>query len=263
MTNNLSFGLRPNRRERKKRSIKKFSNGKHLAKPWVETDKVYIPVKTGTDVNLTCKYDGEPAPDTEWLYNSFRINSYDSKFRTSVKYSTRHTNHSQTILALKDIQEDNFGDYTCRIANHLGTVQATIHLSGRPGPPVLLLRESNTLSWTVESAEPITEYQVLYRLTSADTWSGKQIYRSTKDDQQGDYWEKSVELDYLKEDSEYEVQVQAKNKLGWGSFARDYVTVKTPKAENGKAQGRTSDALSTRASLTTFLFAQLWCLRIR
>uniref|UniRef100_A0A914DNL5 Ig-like domain-containing protein n=1 Tax=Acrobeloides nanus TaxID=290746 RepID=A0A914DNL5_9BILA len=42
--------------------------------PWVETNRFYIPTSTGADVNLTCRYNGEPSPATDWLYNAFKIN---------------------------------------------------------------------------------------------------------------------------------------------------------------------------------------------
>ena len=99
-------------------------------------------------------------------------------------------------------------------------VRDTLYL-GRPGPPALLLRD-NELSWTVESVEPILEYDVHYRLAREDTWTGHKVLKSAKGlsqqskydllcenlgDQHGDLWQKTVKLDFLKPDTEYEIQL--------------------------------------------------------
>ncbi|VDK85415.1 unnamed protein product [Litomosoides sigmodontis] len=43
--------------------------------PWVDSVYSYIPVKLGQDINLTCKYNAEPSPQVDWIYNGFTINS--------------------------------------------------------------------------------------------------------------------------------------------------------------------------------------------
>lgn len=190
--------------------------------PWVETDRLYIPVSVGSDADIKCRYKGQPEPSVDWLFNGFKINPHSTQFRHSTQLGSFDGNNSVTVFSLKDIHEDHFGDYTCKISNNLGTVERTIHLSGRPGPPALLLR-GNTLSWTVQSVEPISEYKVHYRLPEEDTWKNHKIFKSEKYDQSGDVWEHNVLLDFLQPNTEYEIQLSAKSPLGWGSLARNTV----------------------------------------
>ncbi|KAI1718197.1 immunoglobulin domain-containing protein [Ditylenchus destructor] len=171
--------------------------------PWVETDRLYIPVAVGSDANITCRYKGQPEPTVDWLFNGFKINPHNTQFRHSTQLGSFDGNSSLTVFSLKDIHEDQFG---------------------RPGPPALLLR-GNTLSWTVQSVAPVSEYKVHYRLPEEDTW---------KTDQSGDNWEHSVSLDFLQPNTEYELQLSAKNNIGWGSLARD--TVVYEPGESGAVQ---------------------------
>ncbi|VDK36981.1 unnamed protein product, partial [Gongylonema pulchrum] len=150
-----------------------------LAAPWVDSAYTYIPVRLDQDVNLTCKYNAEPSPQVDWFYNSFTINFSDDKFKGLIQYGTRRENYSESILAIKNIKEDNFGDYTCRVANNLGTKQKTIHVSGRPGPPHLNV-SGTRLSWRVYSVDPVIEYQILYRFSNDDTWQQFKSIRANK-----------------------------------------------------------------------------------
>ncbi|KAK0396787.1 hypothetical protein QR680_001854 [Steinernema hermaphroditum] len=196
--------------------------------PWVETDSTYVPVSPHVNVNLTCRYNGQPAPETEWWYNSFKINKYDKKFENVVEYGVRRTNYSEAILQLTDLDEDDYGDYSCRISNGLGSVEKTIHLSARPGPPLLVLRK-NILSWTVQSAEPILEYKILFRKVTEDGWNKEHVIRASRDQQHGSLWEHKVDTtSFLPSGAEFELQLKAKNTLGYGSLAQNYVTVSTP-----------------------------------
>lgn len=47
-----------------------------------------------------------------------------------MQYAARRDNYSESILAIENIKEDNFGDYTCRVANNLGIKEKTIYVSG-------------------------------------------------------------------------------------------------------------------------------------
>ncbi|MFH4982101.1 hypothetical protein AB6A40_008810 [Gnathostoma spinigerum] len=221
-----------------------------VAAPWVTADETYQPVRLGKDANITCRYDAEPPPLVDWLYNSFKINFSDEKFRNMIQYGTRVDNSSLSILSVKNIREDNFGDYTCRVANHLGKKEITIHVSGRPGPPILNL-SGTVLSWRVQSIDPIVEYQIMYRLANDDTWQQSKSIRASKDEQDGDVWSQSEDLIWLTPGLEYEIQLKARNTLGWGSLARSYLTVTIPPVKE------TADASGCDQSYS-FFFAVLF-----
>ncbi|KAM3726207.1 Lachesin [Dirofilaria immitis] len=201
------------------------------AAPWVDSAYTYIPVKLDQNINLTCKYNAEPSPQVDWFYNGFTINFSDDRFKGLMQYAARRDNYSESILAIENIKEDNFGDYTCRVANNLGTKQKTIYVSGRPGPPHL--NASGTrLSWSVYSVDPVIEYQILYRFSNDDTWQQFKSIRANKEERDGDIWSRSEDLIWLRPGLEYELQMKARNTLGWGSLARSYVTMKTQPLDN-------------------------------
>ncbi|KAL3982212.1 Immunoglobulin I-set domain family protein [Acanthocheilonema viteae] len=199
--------------------------------PWVDSAYSYIPVRLGQDINLTCKYNAEPSPQVDWIYNGFTINFSDDKFKGLMQYAARRDNYSESILAIENIREDNFGDYTCRVANNLGIKEKTIYVSGRPGPPHLNA-SGTVLSWNVHSVDPIIEYQILYRFSNDDTWQQFKSIRANKEEQDGDIWSRSENLVWLRPGLEYELQMKARNTLGWGSLARSYITMKIPFIDN-------------------------------
>uniref|UniRef100_A0A1I7Z3X9 Limbic system-associated membrane protein n=1 Tax=Steinernema glaseri TaxID=37863 RepID=A0A1I7Z3X9_9BILA len=227
--------------------------------PWVETDNTYIPVSPHANANLTCRYNGQPIPEAEWWYNSFKINKYDKKFENVVEYGVRRNNYSEAVLQLTDIDEEDYGQYTCRISNGLGSVEKTIHLSARPGPPLLVLRK-NVLSWSVQSAEPVTEYKIMYRKASEDNWNKEHVIRASRDQQHGSLWEHKVDVTtFLPPGTEYALQLKAKNTLGYGSLAQNYVTTTTPVRRIEQRPGNNVPSFSTGlsfvlASLLFFLF---------
>ncbi|KAK6110510.1 Immunoglobulin I-set domain family protein [Brugia pahangi] len=199
--------------------------------PWVDSVYTYMPVRLDQDINLTCKYNAEPSPQVDWIYNGFTINFSDDKFKGLIQYAARRDNYSESILAIENIKEDNFGDYTCRIANNLGIKEKTIYVSGRPGPPHLNA-SGIRLSWSVHSMDPVIEYQILYRFSNDDTWQQFKSIRANKEEQDGDVWSGSEDLVWLRPGLEYELQMKARNTLGWGSLARSYVIMKIPPFDN-------------------------------
>lgn len=221
--------------------------------PWVETDKLYIPVTLDSTTNLSCLFDGQPEPTADWLYNGFKINKNEKKFRTSTQLTRRNKNSITTTFLIKDIHEDHFGDYTCKISNAFGTVERTIHLSGRPGPPQITIDNDNNLLWIVESAKPIIEYKVHFRLASDDIWKDFKIISSKNEDQDGDVWTSKTSLLFLKPNTDYELQVSAKNNLGWGSLARSFINYKSSN-KNDKIQSNALDVNINGKSRSKNLF---------
>uniref|UniRef100_A0A1I7Z377 Limbic system-associated membrane protein n=1 Tax=Steinernema glaseri TaxID=37863 RepID=A0A1I7Z377_9BILA len=246
--------------------------------PWVETDNTYIPVSPHANANLTCRYNGQPIPEAEWWYNSFKINKYDKKFENVVEYGVRRNNYSEAVLQLTDIDEEDYGQYTCRISNGLGSVEKTIHLSGmsscgqcvminKMGTPdicsslTLFLELGYKYSMSIpHSAEPVTEYKIMYRKASEDNWNKEHVIRASRDQQHGSLWEHKVDVTtFLPPGTEYALQLKAKNTLGYGSLAQNYVTTTTPVRRIEQRPGNNVPSFSTGlsfvlASLLFFLF---------
>ncbi|KAK6033173.1 immunoglobulin domain protein [Ostertagia ostertagi] len=221
--------------------------------PWVKTEHSFVPVKKNADVNISCAYDGTPSPQAEWFFNGYKINFSEERFRNTAQYAQRRINHTNAILTVVGINEDSFGDYMCRISNNLGTAFAVIHVSGRPGPPTVLL-DGSDLSWTVRAYEPVIEYRIYYRHEKADDWNKYESIRASKTDNSGDdMWQHSVSLlPYLQAGVPYEVTVKARNALGWGSFARENVLVQLP-TEDREMTSSTTVASSLFVLLMTLV----------
>ncbi|VDD85758.1 unnamed protein product, partial [Enterobius vermicularis] len=203
------------------------------AAPWVTTEHTYLPVELDQQVNISCRYDGEPSPEVTWFFNAFVINdATDEKFKKINRYAVRRSNYSETIIQINNINEDHFGDYTCRISNNYGTDEKTIYVSGRPGPPRLSLSDQ-VLKWEIESVNAIIMYRIKYRTSHDDTWQDSIEIRAQKGDRQGNTWKSRYDLSpsKFKPGNDYELQVQARNSLGWGSLARSYIVYKVPDAE--------------------------------
>uniref|UniRef100_A0A914UYY4 Uncharacterized protein n=1 Tax=Plectus sambesii TaxID=2011161 RepID=A0A914UYY4_9BILA len=239
-------------------------------KPWVQATTKYMPAKVGADINITCIYDAVPPPQVTWIFNSFTINLAEDSARNMVQFNARQTNFTETILAISNIQQENFGDYTCRIGNNIGTKESTIHVSGKPGPPTISASPPNvlqpTLRWTVLSADPIIEYKIRYRLVAEDGWIDLPPMRASKTDQSRapNEWHHSEVLRSLMPNSEYEIQVQARNAYGWGSYARDYFVYQTgddaspatvDNSDASPAPGETKGALVAVASVLPLLLS--------
>jgi hypothetical protein len=217
-------------------------NMKEEAIPTVETNKTYISVNEGDKVELVCRYDGNPSPEANWLINSFSLNKNEHQATESAKFEN---GYSYTTLTINNITAKSFGDYICRVSNKMGQVQTQIHVSAAPGPPALTVLENNEIQWDVESKQPIKEYKVLYRPANEDKFNSFQTFRASKDDQRGDIWHRTIKLDFLKPDTEYEIQVQARNGYGWGSNARNYVKVKTSSQEEKKTEKTNANSAMT------------------
>ncbi|CAJ0564512.1 unnamed protein product, partial [Mesorhabditis spiculigera] len=203
-------------------------------KPWVRTEEGYIPVGYLDSTNISCTFDGNPPPNLEWYYNGYRVKLNDEKFMDAKEWEQREQNYTRTTLELHRMNQDVFGDYICQASNNLGTARAVVHVSGKPGPPELDVAGS-VLKWSVRSRSPIIEYAVKFRLRSHDIFNGKHTVSADKKDRTGsDEYSSSVDLaTFLQKGKAYEVQVEARNAMGWGSMARKFQTIEVPGEDNG------------------------------
>ncbi|CAL4072121.1 unnamed protein product, partial [Meganyctiphanes norvegica] len=73
------------------------------------------------------------------------------------------------ILTIEDVQEADFGFYTCLAENNLGKDTATIQVTGFPHPPQIMSSSesdkyhSYTFKWKTESYYPVTEIMLKYQ----------------------------------------------------------------------------------------------------
>ncbi|NP_001360746.1 Ig-like domain-containing protein [Caenorhabditis elegans] len=214
--------------------------GEREEKPWVKNEDTFIPVRKNQNASFWCTYDGTPVPQVEWLFNGYKINFNDEKFKKTSETAQRLNGYSKSTLTVGDISEEAFGDYACRISNKLGSVTAVVHVSGRPGPPQLSFDESE-LTWTVRAFDKILEYQLCHRLENADHFLPEDCnsVRVKKSDNNGDdKWTHTIDLStFLEHGNKYHVQLKARNALGWGSMAKDALHVELQRIEKEEAKG--------------------------
>ncbi|CAB3399442.1 unnamed protein product [Caenorhabditis bovis] len=197
-------------------------------KPWVKNENTFIPVRKNQNASFWCTYDGTPVPQVEWLFNGYKINFNDEKFKKTTETAQRLNGYSKTTLTVGEISEEAFGDYACRISNNLGSVTSVVHVSGRPGPPELSL-DGSELTWTVRAFDKILEYQLCRRFETQDHFLPEDCHsiRVKKTDNNGDdQWTHSMDLaSFLEPNRAYHIQLKARNALGWGSMAKDALRV--------------------------------------
>ncbi|KAF1748841.1 hypothetical protein GCK72_025308 [Caenorhabditis remanei] len=224
--------------------------GEREEKPWVKNEDTFIPVRKNQNASFWCTYDGTPVPQVEWLFNGYKINFNDEKFKKTSETAQRLNGYSKSTLTVGDITEEAFGDYACRISNKLGSVIAVVHVSGKPGPPQLSLDDSE-LSWTVRAFDKILEYQLCHRFENADHFLPENCHsvRVKKSDNNGDdKWTHTVDLSsYLEQGQKYHVQLKARNALGWGSMAKDALSVELQRVE--KEETKATSVLSAVTAL--------------
>ncbi|CAI2357925.1 unnamed protein product [Caenorhabditis sp. 36 PRJEB53466] len=230
--------------------------GEREEKPWVKNEDAFIPVRKGQNASFWCTYDGTPVPQVEWLFNGYKINFNDGKFKLTSETAQRLNGYSKSTLTVGDISEEAFGDYACRISNKLGSVTAVVHVSGRPGPPQLTL-DGTELSWTVRTYDKLLEYQLCHRLENADHFLPEDCdsVRVKKSDNNGDdKWSHTVDLtNYLQQGPKYHVQLKARNGLGWGSMAKDALAVELQRVEKEEIKG--SPIISAISSILVTILA--------
>ena len=90
-----------------------------------------IHTSSGDQEELVCIVHSSPHATVTWLKNGQPIDT-----ATNV-ISQRGNKHSLTLV---DINEDMFGQYTCRATNKLGTVEKSTQISGND--TILILQSS-------------------------------------------------------------------------------------------------------------------------
>lgn len=215
--------------------------------PRVKAKLEYVAATLGATVNLTCIYDANPAPTVKWYMNNYQI-SFTANGETENRkkiYMSRNVEESQDeqTLVIKDVTQDDMGQYNCKVENNLGGGEATFYISGTPDEARVTSDTPSgqgtevMLRWSVKSPDSVEKYQIRYKAVYEDVWQEIVIPANTGD-KSGDTWRSSYALKKLKPNTEYEIQVQAKNALGWGNLpSKDNFRIKTG---NGQSTSQSS-----------------------
>ncbi|XP_037024266.1 limbic system-associated membrane protein isoform X1 [Bradysia coprophila] len=194
-----------------------------LSPPEITVEKSWVHASEGYDIELACIIHGDVTSDMMWYQNSFLLDPTDRRSMTSK--GERH------VLAIKNFQTSDFGNYSCVADNALGRTKKYIEISGRPGPAEFIsptfsgALEYYNLTWSVESIPPLDEVRLLYRrlmMNESYQHPGKWqdiILIPTVTRTSGNHFLMSHVIRGLEHNSVYEAIVQAKNRYGWNEIS--------------------------------------------
>ncbi|XP_018021352.1 protein amalgam-like [Hyalella azteca] len=115
----------------------------------------------GDSAELVCIVLGFPAPRVSWSHNG--------QIPSSDKYQMTTDGERRYSLTVRNVSEQDFGEYRCNASNSLGTNSSSIRLTGLPGTPIITSSPAGgeettyTITWETESTAPLLQYRLRYR----------------------------------------------------------------------------------------------------
>lgn len=134
---------------------------KVLYPPEIEIERSWIHTGVHQEAYLTCIVHAEPGATVLWYREERVIVPSDTRILESS--SNKHT------LILRNVEESDFGLYSCTADNLLGRSSQNIELSGRPSRAIFKSEpmgnsvDSFNLTWKIDSYAPIEEYKLMFR----------------------------------------------------------------------------------------------------
>lgn len=183
--------------------------------PEVEVEQSLVSLAEGFNAELTCTVHGEPKPTVSWYKDGERLDGAGDGHRLS-----QSTSGSRHVLAIDNVNTDDFANYTCAGENRFGRQEKTIELTGAASVAVIkrkkALANGVELEWTTVSYSPIAEYRVRYRKQSAPQWE-ELILKAKEQDKPSDSLVHNHvhQLHGLVAGTEYELAIESMNKFGW------------------------------------------------
>ena len=101
--------------------------------PEIEISEVFVnTVQEQELVELVCTVQGRPTPEVEWRRGTHTITG---EGRVELRVAGRR--HS---LVISQVEEEDFGEYSCRASNRLGEQEGRIELSGEWSGVILIIQ---------------------------------------------------------------------------------------------------------------------------
>ncbi|XP_043244949.1 opioid-binding protein/cell adhesion molecule-like isoform X1 [Amphibalanus amphitrite] len=227
--------------------------------PYIAQDTGVVRTAHGMTAEVGCKVFANPRAEVIWQRNGHDL-PISSRYETAV--SSRYFS-----LRIRDVKDEDFGNYTCRAKNQLGQNENHITLTGLPGPVELHLgkpseaesgrgQSSTTVTWEFISYSTVEETSVTLQpllpagfpeIRRVPTVTSRSV--SKKGQQQ---------LSPLNENTTYLVRVAARNQYGWTPPADVYFSItdgelKITQAPPKLAESKTASDAAARLKLTPIL----------
>jgi len=180
--------------------------------PEVEVSEVFVQTKSGEKAEIVCQVHAVPKPTVMWTKDGQTV-------RESSRVKTNHFGGGRHLLTIMGVQPAEFGKYSCKAANKLGSQQKDAVLTGHASPahfessPSGESEDTFKLEWKSRSLTPIVEFLLEVSLSSSGSWTRYSIV-PTKEDVV--HFAGKQFLTELQPATPYRARVTAKNGEGWG-----------------------------------------------
>lgn len=162
----------------KKKHVCLFFPHSLLDKPIIHVPKKIVNTGPSQTAELRCDYNSHPrAQSIRWFFNGTEI---DEK-KHADKYSIHNSglpqpgkNQNRTALTVKNIKENDIGNYVCAIKNTEGEHNHTILLTFKPERAHYvgseIVGKDAAINWTVASIEPLKDVFIFYQHEGNKEW---------------------------------------------------------------------------------------------
>ncbi|KAH8401514.1 hypothetical protein KR009_006013, partial [Drosophila setifemur] len=204
--------------------------------PKVSTHRHHVNTEAGGTAELYCNYRANP------IARSFFVKDRQT-LQLSEKYSLKdstHNGHNRTTLIVRDVDENDLGEYLCHVENVIGYNEVKVHVSYNPETPqfedMKVEGTKVTMHWLVRSLQPLSEAMLDYKLSGSYTWSTVSMLETHRHNQTGGVWKITHQLD-LPRRGMWHARVKTRNTHGWSNFSPDHdFTIQSDEGESGEGE---------------------------
>ncbi|KAE8746763.1 hypothetical protein FOCC_FOCC006511 [Frankliniella occidentalis] len=193
--------------------------------PVIAVEKM-VNTNIGATAEVSCVVHAHPPAKVEWQFDKKKLLP-GAGGRVQLVHDKQHEKDGlgqRYVVRITNVQAGDLGNYHCLATNDMGTARTPVKLSGLPLPAKLdhvkYVQGRPVLYWTVESLDPVTKYELMYRKMDPITdWTVVELPAS--EDIEGNVHSVKYELTNV-EAAEYEAALKSRNRFGWSDMSDRY-----------------------------------------